>query len=111
MTLYSLDCLARFAPQIFGRALSLDGMFGSQVAVSGRTDHIDGHTAEMREAMAALKSLYDLHGHDPKSAQVLAYTHVLCGDEARRQGATCGKFGESWRGSSKAACPWQRTSK
>lgn len=88
-TLFSLDCLARFAPQIFGRALSLDGVFGTLVAGSGRHDHIDAHTFEMRCALQALALLSQLAKGEPtterRAAQVLAYTHVVCGEEARQQ--------------------------
>lgn len=84
-TLSSLDQLARFAPQIFGRALSMDGVLGTLLASSGRHDHIDRHTYEMREALTALRLLSELCRTDKVSAQVMAYAHVVCGEEARRR--------------------------
>jgi len=82
---YGLEQLARFAPQIFGRALSLDGMLGSLKAASGRSDHIDTHTNEMRAALEALRTLQRLAVQEPIQAQVLLYGEVICGPEARRR--------------------------
>ena len=87
-SLYSLDCLARFAPQLFGRALSLDGVMGCLVASSGRSDHIDSHTHEMRAALEALTLLEGLARSGPDGllvARVISFAHVVCGDEARAQ--------------------------
>ena len=80
---FCLEQLARFGPQIFGRALSLDGVMGSLSTVSGRHDHIDRHTHEMRQALTALHLLCLLSRSDKESASVLAYTHVVCGAQAR----------------------------
>ena len=111
--LFGLDCLARFAPQIFGRALSIEGIFGSQVAISGRHDHIDSHTREMRAALEALSLLYrlaSLGASGRRAAQILAYTHVVCGDEARAQSDTWVSVGLSFsvkrkKPSCPATCP------
>lgn len=62
----------------------MDGVMGCLVAQSGRHDHLDGHTYEMRQAMSALTKLYELHDTNPLFAQVMLYSHVLCGEEARR---------------------------
>lgn len=85
---FGLEQLARFAPQIFGRALSIDGVLGSLSAHSGRHDHLDRHTYEMRAAFVALRQLCQLADSDKTSAQVIAYSHVVCGEEARAHAQT-----------------------
>ena len=104
-TLYGLDMLARFAPQIFGRALSLDGVMVSLIASSGRHDHIDSHTQEMRAALDALSLLSRLASvpDTRQAAQVLAYTHVVCGEAARQQADTWLAVGLQCSGSQRAA--------
>lgn len=88
---FGLDQLARFAPQIFGRALSMDGVMSQVVASSGRHDHLDRHTHEIRAALEALSALYTLALSSAlgyQHASVMAYTHVVCGEEARALGDT-----------------------
>ena len=90
-SLFGLDCLARFAPQIFGRALSLDVVLNSSPATLGRPDRLDAHTPDVRQALMALRLLDALarSGEEGRrAARVLAYLHVVCGEEARRQSDT-----------------------
>lgn len=88
---FGLEQLARFAPQIFGRALSMDGVMSQVVASSGRHDHLDRHTHELRAALEALSQLYTLALSSAlgyRHASVMAFAHVVCGEEARGQGDT-----------------------
>ena len=83
--LVHLDLLARFAPQLFGRALSLETM-GEALARSGRSDRIDAKTPEMRLALEAFARLLRLRDTHPDDAAILAYLRVICGPEARKSG-------------------------
>lgn len=88
---FGLECLARFAPQLFGRALSLDAVLGSSSVHLGRSNRLDAHTQEVREALSALRQLSALaqsSDEGRRSARVLAYLFVVCGAEARRQADT-----------------------
>lgn len=88
---FGLEQLARFAPQIFGRALSMDGVMSQVIASSGRHDHLDRHTHELRAALHSLSLLYTLALSSAlgyQHASVMAFAHVVCGEEARAQGDT-----------------------
>jgi hypothetical protein len=106
-----LTQLARFAPQIFGRALTLDGVTRALVASSGRSDRLDGHTPELRQALAALAALQQLATQGEEgilAARVLAYTHVVCGEAARGLAATWVQVGLMARPRKKVLSAHQR---
>jgi hypothetical protein len=106
-----LENLARFGPQIFGRALSLDGVMGAAVAASGRPDHIDAKTAEIRSALSALGRLQRLANTGPEGllcAKIIAYSHVVCGVAARGQTDTWVTIGLLAKPRTKALTAHQR---
>ena len=79
--LRGLDLLARFAPLLFGKALSWEAVRGAPV--SGRSDSWDARTPELREALAALSLLYRLHETHRQEAEILYEVHVRQGPESR----------------------------
>jgi hypothetical protein len=107
-----LTLLARYWPQIFGRALNpesiLEGLHAPR-AQSGRSDHLDDHTPEMRRALRGLATLERLgrNGHR-REASILAYCHVVCGPVALTSGEAYVAIASHYSKSKKPVTPSRR---
>jgi hypothetical protein len=110
--LSDLTLLAKHWPVLFGRGLDPSSLLeapGVLQARSGRTDHVDSKTPEIRRALSALSRLQELaRAGRQREAAILAYTHVVCGPAARTSGEAYVALGVRYDRSRKPVTPARR---
>ena len=108
--LSDLDELARQWPILFGKAFDPSVVSIGQSSLqdrSGRPDFIDDKSPELQRALRALDRLYALHSepYTRRAAEVLFYTRVVCGREARLLGTAYLKLALAYRRAPKKMTP------
>jgi hypothetical protein len=87
----NLDLLAQHWAVLFGRSLDMAAMLGVQglsISRADRLDSIDDKSPEIQVALRGLDRLLAMAAKPSqrRAAEVLLYTRVVCGSEARRSG-------------------------
>lgn len=105
-----LEYLAKYWSVIFGKALDPSGVTGVQGLVltrSGRLDSVDEKSPEIQRALRALDRLHELHQQKAtrQAAEVLLYSRVMCGEQARVGKAMFLSLGLAYRSAPKKMTP------